>query len=270
MAKLPRRVPLRPWTRDDIIDALVERCDVSPPGARVLDQHESNMVIDDHASKSLFCECGGILIETDLSRVITGSSSVLCDIAFWTFWDVIIFGGWVFIDVVKFNTIYNHGRMKYIALVPSNYLLHCSCCRLFDVGTDERCDVNSAYSVFSSIIELMESFSSHYYWFNGSARFSWPSNLLSVTHQSRFFEYQFELLFYRIKLREPIKVILCHLLDLNALAVSITSMLPPNFDANDVDDLKSLLLDQLVGVVHFKVHSSSASRLDLFCNIDSL
>ena len=250
-----------------------------PPGRVVVmsDASTARFFSADTKSAAAFCGVGGVLLRTPLSYKWRDRRYLLCDINFWRFWDLVVMrSGWVVLDVRRFNLQYNLGSCGYIAVIRPFYRDDSNslnphtgmACRLYSIPPDELCSVDRGYGVFSDIHDLFYRHISGNVWDGRVSPCVFTRRL--TARQRSFFNYQVKYLGRLIYSRCPPSDIIAFVLEMNALAVGVSTPLPPSFDINNIAHCRLLLLDQLEFYTNFSSFDDCFARLALFCDIDFL
>lgn len=223
---------------------------------------------DDLGSLALFHQSEGILLRTTLSHKFISRAGVVCDVNFWHLWDTIVFSGWQLLDVHAFVSIYGNGVPSHLALVRSMSTFSSSTCRLSSIRLDILSFPDVGYSIFEDICTIFRRFVSVSQWLGGHS-FKWAKTKSAPARRLSFAK-QVDNLSSMVRCRLPLPVVICHMLEINALCVSSSSGLPSGFLVHDYYHLKSLLIDRLNLVVHSSNLSLMLANLYRYVDVNHL
>ena len=224
----------------------------------------SNVFGTDVESRIAFEQSGGLLLRTTLAYNFVSRSSIFCDINFWHLWDIIVFSGWLLLDVERFSRQYNRGVSSYLALVRTTDILKSSSSWLSTCGVDKFADVDVGYSIFEDICRTFSRFISDNRWLGGH-NFDW-ANSRSVSRQRLPFSIHASNLTHMVNNRRPLSIVIASILEINALCVSASSGLPVGFLVTDYYHLRNLLIDRFNLIIHSSELESLFSHIS--CHLD--
>jgi len=238
---------------------------IRPRRLAVLSLNESAKVFgSDVDSFIAFEQSGGLLLRTTLAYNFVSRSSIFCDINFWHLWDIIVFSGWLLLDVELFSRQYNRGVSSYLALVRTTDTIKSSSSWLSSCGVDKFADVDVGYSIFEDICSTFSRFIFDNRWLCGH-NFEW-ANSRSVSRQRAPFSIHASNLTRMVNNRCPPSIIIASILEINALCVSASSGLPSGFLVTDYYHLRTLLIDRFNLIIHSSELESLFSHIT--CHLD--
>lgn len=256
------RIPASPpIQRESLVDALesyhysirsVDCCgllNIRPSRLVVLSPNEAADVFgNDLESLTAFEESDGILLRTTLAYKFVSRSSIFCDVYFWHLWDIIVFSGWLLLDVETLSRKYNRGVASYLALVRTSDIISSSPSWLSSCGLDNFADVDVGYSIFDDICKTFTRFLFDNKWFGGYD-FDWANSRNVSLHRIPL-NVHFSKFRRMVRNHRPLSAVIASILEINALCVSATSGLPRGFLVTDYYQLRALLIDQIKPIIH--------------------
>ena len=260
-----RRAVCRPLHRLELLRQLTEMRHVN-----VLESTRvSELFGEDKSSLALFDSLGGILLRSDdYAALFALRHRILCDLSFWSFWDLVVMqSGWCLLDVKMFNDQYNNGLYSYICLVrdlpsTSNFR-NClttpsrSCALLASISLDSLCVYDNVYDGLYDLCWILLQKSTSVGLFGSSKRCS----LQYTDHQLRCFKYQLHLVKRMVDVRSPVADILSFYMDINALIKCLSSSVSSDFDVCNTSYVAALLDMEVMSVVHSSQHFHRMKKL---------
>lgn len=234
---------------------------------------------DDKSSLALFNSLGGILLCSDYASKAVLRHRILCDLSFWSFWDLVAMrSGWCLLDVRMFNDQYNNGLYWYICLVRE--LPFTWYCRnlssmssrpfapLCSISFDPLAVSDIVYDGLSDIFWILMQNCISVGFYRPTKQLQERRKNEESRHQVRCFQYQMQLLKRMIHLRFPPADILLLCMDINALMKCLSSSVSREFDVLSIVYMAVLLDREVMSFVH---SSQYAERLErLLALVDSL